>query len=128
MSQTAMNTSGAIRPQETMWAWLIKLATGPLLVILLVIHLIVNHYTGSAAGLMNYSDVVRYFQNPLIVGMEILFLITVITHSLLGVRSVLLDMHPSPRTLGVINIVLTVVGVGFVVYGIWLALTIAGSG
>lgn len=126
MSTTSSSLT-PVRPQETVTAWLIKIATGPLLVILLLVHLIVNHYTGSANGLMTYSDVVAYFSNPWIVAMEITFLICVITHSLLGLRSVILDLHPSPKTMSTINTLMWVIGVGFVVYGIWLALAIASK-
>jgi succinate dehydrogenase / fumarate reductase, membrane anchor subunit len=114
-----------VRPQENATAWLIKIATGPLLVILLIVHLTVNHMTGSANGLMNYEDVVNYFNNPWIVAMEITFLACVVTHSLLGLRGVILDLHPSAKTMGVINLLMWVLGVGSVLYGIWLALTIA---
>jgi succinate dehydrogenase / fumarate reductase membrane anchor subunit len=112
---------------ETATAWLIKIATGPLLIILLLVHLVVNHYTGSANGLMSYQDVILYFSNPWIVLMEIVFLSSVVTHSLLGLRSVILDLHPSAGAMKVVNLLLWVLGVGSVIYGIWLALTIASK-
>ena len=117
------------RPGENTWTWLLKVATGPLLVIVLILHLTVNHYLGSmSSGLMTYDDVIRYFQDPLIVAIEILFLVTVVTHSLLGFHGILLDMHP-PRNLLVISTWLHVlIGISAVVYGIWLALTIASLG
>jgi succinate dehydrogenase / fumarate reductase, membrane anchor subunit len=114
------------RPQENVWAWLIKIATGPLLVILILVHLVVNHFVGSQGGLMTYADVVAYFSNPLIVAMEILFLIAAVVHSLLGLRAVLLDLQPSAGTVQLINWGFALVGVVSIVYGIWLALTIAG--
>jgi len=115
------------RPQETVTAWLIKIATGPLLIILLGVHLVVNHYTGSANGLMSYADVIRYFNNPWIVVMEITFLTCVVTHSLLGLRAIILDLHPSRQTMGIVNILLWILGVGSVIYGVWLALAIASQ-
>lgn len=117
------------RPGENTWTWLLKIVTGPLLLLVLSLHFIVNHYLGSmSSGLMTYDDVIRYFQNPLIVAIEILFLVTVVTHSLLGFHGILLDMHP-PRKLLVISTWLHVmIGVSAVVYGIWLALTIASQG
>lgn len=117
-----------VRPQESTAAWLIKIATGPLLIVLLMVHLIVNHYTGSSNGLMSYADVVAYFSNPWIVGMEIVFLMSVVTHSLLGLRSVILDLNPSRSAMSIVNTMLWIVGVGSVVYGIWLALAIASKG
>lgn len=117
------------RPGENTWTWLLKIATGPLLLLVLALHFTVNHYLGSLpSGLMTYDDVIIYFQNPLIVGIEILFLITVVTHSLLGFHGILLDLHP-PRSLLVISTWLhVIIGVAAVAYGIWLALTIASFG
>jgi succinate dehydrogenase hydrophobic anchor subunit len=130
MSQSPIPSSvSGPRPGENTWTWLLKIATGPLLLIVLILHFTVNHYMGSLpSGLMTYDDVIRYFQNPVIVAVEILFLVTVVTHSLLGFHGILLDMHP-PRTLLVISTWLhVIIGISAVVYGIWLALTIASLG
>ena len=130
MSQSPIPSSvSGPRPGENTWTWLLKIATGPLLLIVLILHFTVNHYLGSLpSGLMTYADVIRYFQNPIIVAVEILFLVTVVTHSLLGFHGILLDMHP-PRTLLVISTWLhVIIGISAVVYGIWLALAIASKG
>jgi succinate dehydrogenase / fumarate reductase membrane anchor subunit len=130
MSQSTFSSpvSGP-RPGENTWLWLIKIVTGPLLVIVLGLHLTVNHYLGSnASGLMTHNDVIRYFQNPIIPAIEILFVITVVTHSLLGLRGIVLDMNPSRTTLNLITWLLGILGVSSVVYGIWLALRIAAQG
>lgn len=130
MSQSTLSSSASgPRPGENTWIWLIKIVTGPLLVIVLGLHFTVNHYMGSmSSGLMTYDDVIKYFQNPLIPAIEILFLITVVTHSLLGLRGIVLDMNPSRTTLSIVTWLLTILGVSSVVYGIWLALTIASLG
>jgi succinate dehydrogenase / fumarate reductase membrane anchor subunit len=119
------NTSGPTpRTGETAWLWIIKVFTGPLLVLLLAVHLTVNHLV-TETGLLTWADVVRYFDNPWIVFMEILFLATVVTHSLLGMRGILLDMNPSRAVLKVMDWVFCLFGCVAIVYGIWLALTIA---
>ena len=130
MSQsTSSSYVSAPRPGENTWIWLIKIVTGPLLVILLGLHLTVNHYLGSmSSGLMTYDDVIRYFQNPIIPAIEILFLITVVTHSLIGLRGIVLDMNPSRNVLNIITWLLVILGVSSIVYGTWLALTIAAQG
>jgi len=130
MSQSTFSSSvSAPRPGETTWLWLIKIVTGPLLLIVLLLHFIANHYLGSmSSGLMTYDDVIRYFQNPIIPAIEILFLITVVTHSLIGLRGILLDMNPSRPILKVVTWLLVILGVASIVYGIWLALTIASKG
>ncbi|HEY3312218.1 MAG TPA: hypothetical protein VGK00_11320 [Anaerolineales bacterium] len=115
------------RAGETTWLWLIKIITGPLLVILLLVHFIVNHFIGKT-GLLTYADVVAYYQNPLIPVMEIVFLATVVTHSLIGLRGIILDMHPTTGILKVIDWILMTVGIFAVFYGIWLALAIASKG
>lgn len=117
------------RPGETTWIWLIKIVTGPLLVLVLILHLTVNHYLGSlASGLMSREDVLQYYQNPIIPAIEILFVITVVTHSLIGLRGIILDLNPSRPILKMVTWILVLFGVSAVVYGSWLALTIASLG
>ena len=130
MSQSTLSRSvSGPRPGENTWLWLIKIVTGPLLLIVLGLHFVVNHYMGSlSSGLMTYDDVIQYFQNPIIPAIEILFLITVVTHSLIGLRGIVLDMNPSRTVLSVVTWLLMILGVSSVVYGIWLALTIASLG
>jgi len=130
MSQSTLSSSvSGPRPGENTWIWLIKIATGPLLVIVLILHFTVNHYFGSMpSGLMTYDDVIRYFQNPIIPAIEILFLITVVTHSLIGLRGIILDLNPSRNTLNIVTWLLVILGVSSVAYGIWLALAIASKG
>ena len=130
MSQISSSSYGsAPRPGETTWLWLIKIVTGPLLILVLILHLTVNHYIGSLpSGLMTYQDIVRYYQNPIIPAIEILFLITVVSHSLIGLRGIILDMNPSRQALKIITWILSLLGVFSVAYGIWLALTIASKG
>jgi len=117
----------APRTSENTWLWMIKIVTGPLLVILLFIHLLVNHFLGQT-GLLTYADVVAYYRNPIIPIMEILFLATVVTHSLIGLRGILLDLNPARRLLKVIDGGLIVLGVAAITYGIWLVLAIVSKG
>ena len=129
MSQSTSAYVAAPRSGETTWIWLVKMVTGPLLILVLILHLIVNHYIGSLpSGLMNYQDIVRYYQHPIIPAIEILFVATVVTHSLIGLRGIILDMNPSRRVLSAVTWLFTLLGVSSVVYGIWLALTIASRG
>jgi succinate dehydrogenase / fumarate reductase membrane anchor subunit len=86
--------------------------------------IIVNHYLPEG-GLMRYEDVIAYFSNPLVVLMEIIFLVTVVPHALIGVRSIILDLNPSKGSMRWINWILVVVGATAIIYGIWLALTVA---
>lgn len=129
MSQLTSSYTSAPRPGETTWIWLVKIVTGPLLILVLILHLTVNHYIGSLpSGLMTYEDIVRYYQNPIIPAIEILFLIVVVIHSLIGLRGIILDMNPSRQVLTVVTWAMSLLGVFSVGYGIWLALTIASKG
>ncbi len=135
MTQTSVSAKvsgeayGAPAPKsgENTWLWLLKIVTGPLLVIFLAVHFIVNHYIGET-GLLTYKDVVAYYQNPLIPIMEIGFLASVVTHSLLGLRGIILDLKPSRNFLKILDWVFLIAGILIVVYGTWLALTIASRG
>ena len=123
---TQLTNASAPRKGETAGLWFIKMVTGPLLIIVLVIHMIVNHLVAEG-GLMTYKDVVIYFRNPWVVAMEITFLVVVAIHSLLGLRTIILDMNPGRALLKVVNWVLVLAGTGAIVYGVWLALTVAAQ-
>jgi succinate dehydrogenase / fumarate reductase membrane anchor subunit len=113
-----MNT--ATNNSRTGVLWLIKITTGVLLIVILAIHLTVNHMLGSANGLLTHSEVVAYYTNWIVPIMEIFFLVFVVTHSLLGVRNIYLDFNPSKRALQTANWVLVLFGAGFIIYGTWL--------
>lgn len=110
--------------KENAVLWMVKVIAGALLLGVLGLHLVVNHLT-APEGLLSYADVVRYFQNPLVVAMEITFLVIVITHALIGLRSILLDLKPSAGVLRLVDGLFIIVGIVGIVYGTWLALTIA---
>jgi succinate dehydrogenase hydrophobic anchor subunit len=113
---------------ESGWVWLLKIVTGLLIVVILIIHLIVNHMLGTEGGLLTYADVVAYYQNPIIPIMEAVFLICVVSHCLIGLRGIIIDLNPSPKTLNGITWLLTGLGAAFVVYGIWLLMAIVAQG
>lgn len=119
--------SSTRKPQEGAWLWLLKIIAGLLIIIILGIHLWVNHMV-APGGLLSYADVLAYYQNPIIPIMEILFLVFVITHALLGLRSILLDLNPKPSILRLINIGFLMVGIAATVYGTWLVLFVVAKG
>ena len=121
-----IDTKSSPKPGENTWLWLLKIASGVLIFALLIIHLIVNHFV-APEGLLTYADVVAYFQNPLVVVMEGVFLVFVVLHSLLGSRSILLDLDPSPGVLRAIDWFLSLFGLAAIVYGLWLLLTVANQ-
>ncbi len=115
------------RTGENFWLWLVKMITGPILVVLLLIHFVVNHLIAET-GLLTYADVVAYYRNALIPIMEALFLATVVAHSLIGLRGILLDLNPARRLLKAIDWGLILAGIAAISYGVWLISVIVSKG
>lgn len=113
-----------LKNEENSIIWLIKIIAGLLIIVFLTIHFLVNHLL-APNGLLTYGEVIAYFKNPIVPIMEIMFLIVVVTHSFIGIRSILLDLHPSPGVVKWINWILTLLGLAALIYGIWLAVMIA---
>jgi succinate dehydrogenase hydrophobic anchor subunit len=122
-----IGTPSAPKSREGVWLWLFKIIAGLMIVVLLGIHYVVNHLV-APGGLLTYAEVIAYYQNPIIPIMEIFFLVFVISHALVGLRSILLDLNPSDRLLRASDILFVVVGVGFTIYGIWLVLVLVQRG
>jgi len=112
---------------ENSWLWLYKLVSGLFIIIILFIHLGVNHFVAEG-GLLTYDQIVAYYRSPIIPIMETAFLIFVVSHSMIGLRSIILDLKPSRGVLKAIDWVLTIAGIGFVIYGYWLIQVIVGLG
>lgn len=124
----SMPNAGEIeKPREGALLWLYKLLAGGLIVILLGVHFVVNHLV-APEGLLTYQDVVRYYTHPIVPIMEIVFLLVVISHALIGLRSIILDLNPPQKLVRVIDWVFIVAGVVFSVYGIWLVVVIMQRG
>jgi succinate dehydrogenase / fumarate reductase, membrane anchor subunit len=119
-----LDASSGPKSGEGIWLWLTKIITGGLILFILFIHLIVNHL--AADGLLSWADVVNYYAIPIIPLMEAAFLIFVVSHSLIGLRSIILDLKPSRSVLKVIDWLFIVGGTVAVVYGIWLIFAIIG--
>ena len=101
--------------------------TGALLVVLLGLHMVVQHFV-VAGGLRNFDQVVQYLSNPFVFLLEIAFLIVVTWHALLGVRAILLDLGLKPAAERKLSTTLTIIGVVVVAYGVWLSATIISQG
>ena len=116
-----------MKSTENAWLWIYKIAAGLLIVILLAVHFIVNHLV-APGGLLTYADVLRYYQVPGIAWMEIAFLIFVVSHALVGLRSILLDLHLSPALLRPADVLLLLAGSAAIAYGTWLVFVIQSQG
>jgi succinate dehydrogenase hydrophobic anchor subunit len=104
--------------------WFAQAALGVILVILLAIHLIVNHWA-APQGLLTYADVIRYYDLPGIAWMEATFVVVVTVHCLLGLHSIFLDLNLPAGATRFLSGVLLVVGVTAITYGFWLIIVIS---
>jgi succinate dehydrogenase hydrophobic anchor subunit len=118
----ATDTGFAARERPS-WAWIWQAGTGVALLVLLTVHMIAHHFVVDG-GLRSYAEVVDYLGSPVILVTEHLFLAVVTLHAMLGVRAVILDLGLSARIERRVSGWLTAVGVGTVVYGVWLLWTV----
>ena len=103
--------------------WLLQAGLGVLLIILLAVHLIVNHWA-APHGLLGYADIVRYYDQPGIVWTESSFLIVVTIHCLLGLHAIILDLNINQRISQILTEALMLIGVFIILYGLWLIASI----
>lgn len=122
-----LNEKSVPKTGENVWIWLLKIVTGVLVIALLFTHLVVNHLV-APEGLLTYQEVVAYLSNPWVAVMEMSFLVIVVSHALVGTRSIILDLNPSRGVLRLVDGLFTLVGVASVVYGVWLIQVIISQG
>ena len=119
----------SIKPKlrEGAWLWLLKILAGVLVFVVLGIHFAINHLV-APGGLLTYADVINYYKVPIVPIMEIFFLVFVVSHCFLGLRSILLDLNPSDALLKWIDRFLVAGGIVACGYGAWLVILLAGRG
>jgi succinate dehydrogenase hydrophobic anchor subunit len=122
-----IDTPSVPKPGEGVWLWFIKILTGVLIIVLLGVHFVVNHFIAQN-GLLTWADVVAYYRNPIVPIMEGLFLALVVSHSLIGLRGIILDLNPSKGVITFVNWLFSIVGVGALVWGLYLISSIVASG
>jgi succinate dehydrogenase membrane anchor subunit len=107
-------------------SWTATTLTGLGLLVLLAIHMVANHFVvRSVGGLRSYRQVLEYISHPAIFTIEAIFLLFVTVHAMLGLRGVLLDVDPSPRTQRWIDAGLVALGLATLAYGYFLIGTLA---
>jgi succinate dehydrogenase cytochrome b556 subunit len=104
-----------------------QVASGAALIVLLGLHMIAQHFV-VPTGLRYYEDVIAWLANPVVVVLEVLFLLFVTYHAMLGVRAILFDFGFAERTERRITAALWVVGVVTIVYGVVLFAAIINAG
>ncbi len=96
-----------------------QVVSGVALIVLLGLHMIAQHFV-APSGLRFYQEVIDWLRNPVVIVLEVCFLVFVTYHALVGVRAILFDFGFSERTERRITNVLSVVGIITVVYGVVL--------
>lgn len=100
--------------------WGLQRITGFMLIFLIGAHMIAEHFIDTDTGPASFQSVTNRLGSPLYFLMDVLLLIIALYHGLNGVRTVFLDLNPSPRLQSLINILLLIIGVIAAGYGIWL--------
>jgi succinate dehydrogenase hydrophobic anchor subunit len=96
-----------------------QVLSGVGLLVLLTLHMVAQHFI-VPTGLRYYHDVIEWLRNPVMIVLEVAFLVFVTYHALLGVRAILFDLGFSERTERRITTVLWGVGIATITYGIVL--------
>ena len=115
--------SKTARPDSAATIWIIQAVSGLLLILLLGLHMIAHHYVVEG-GLRTYQDVVDYISNPVVFVLEVLFLIVVTPHAMLGLQGIIMDLGPSDSAKRTIVWVFRILTILVLAYGIWLALAL----
>ena len=118
LTQEMMENPFAEEPKRSS-AWYWQIFTGVALVLLLGLHFIANHFI-ARGGIRDFVDVVSYLRNPIVLVLEVLFLIVVAIHAMLGVLAIVIDFGISSQAEKRLSQALTVIGVLTVGYGLWL--------
>jgi succinate dehydrogenase hydrophobic anchor subunit len=122
-----MRSNNLPKNHENALLWFIKLLAGGLIFFLMVVHFIVNHLV-APGGLLSFNDVIKYYQNPVVLVMEGFFLATVLIHALLGLRSIILDVNPGLKIIRLIDYGFIILGSTAFIYGIWLLIKVSSLG
>ena len=99
------------------WAW--QVVSGVLVLVLVSVHMVAQHFV-VPGGLRDFAAVVAWLSNPIVIGVELAFLTTVLWHALLGLRAVLFDLGLSPRAERRLTRILAAVWTVTVGYGLLL--------
>ena len=130
MAQTASKESLPQAPAEgmgiTFWPWFLQRVTGVGLIVLLLIHVIVNHYFNITEaekdvlpGLVVFSDVADRFKTAGYWVIDVFLLSFVLYHGLNGIRNIALDYGARGAIERAVTAVLLAIGVAAFIFGIF---------
>ncbi len=106
-------------PSKRGGSWIWQALTGILLILLLGLHMIAQHFVVSG-GLRTFQDVIDYLRNPAMLILEVIFMLVVTYHAMVGVRAILYDFGMDEEARKKTTTVLTVLGVLIVAWAAYL--------
>jgi succinate dehydrogenase hydrophobic anchor subunit len=107
-------------------AWIATALTGVGLLVLVTAHMVAHHFVvEEVGGLRTYQQVLDYVGDPRIMVLEGALLIVVTWHAMLGLRSVLSDLHLPTSVQQLIRPGTWALGIVTVAYGAVLIGTLA---
>jgi succinate dehydrogenase / fumarate reductase membrane anchor subunit len=120
--------------ERNIWPWILQRITGIVLVVLMAIHIVVNHFgnldkVGKTINGVNHSDLIIFNDVAYRLSMafwwviDVALLVFVLFHGFNGIRNIALDMGLTDRAEKAVTAVLVVVGV--IGFGFGLAALIA---
>jgi len=130
MAQTAYEERLPQAPAErmgiTFWPWFLQRVTGAGLIVLLLIHVVVNHYLNISEaekdvlpGLVVFSDVADRFETAGYWVIDVFLLSFVLYHGLNGIRNIALDYGARGVIERAVTAVLLAIGVAAFIFGIF---------
>ena len=118
-----IGTEGGVR--QTL-VWRATAFSGVALIVLITVHMVAApDVVEGTRGPPPKPPVLEYVANPAIFTIELLFLVVVTVHAMLGLRSVLFDLATGERARVWISRALVVLGVVTAAYGVALIVTLA---
>lgn len=117
----ALQQRDSQQPVRQSLGWIGQAVSGILLIIIVLLHMIFHHFQ---EGLLSTNQVIAHVANPAIFILELLFVLVVTYHALLGIKAVIFDLKLSDVTRRKVSTGLTILGVLTAVYGVILAFLI----
>jgi succinate dehydrogenase hydrophobic anchor subunit len=104
-----------------------QVVSGAALLVLLGMHMVAQHFV-VPTGLRDYAAVIDWLGSPVVLFLEVAFLVVVTYHAMVGVRAIILDFGFTARAARLITGALWVVGIVTIVYGVALLAAILAAG
>jgi succinate dehydrogenase / fumarate reductase membrane anchor subunit len=117
---------------RTLWTW--HIGAGVVILVLLGLHMAIMHLDQSlgifgtpGAEPVEWESVVARAGSLFFTVTYVLLLGAALYHGIYGLRNILLELNPGPGIRRVVNVGLTVVGLGLFAFGTWAALAAPGA-